>query len=129
MYSSVPDEELALGPAASSPPNHQRRQRSTAAVYKADDHVSILTRSHNSVLPKVIPYCFANIVLTYVVYFLREQKYIDVTFSTAGHSLMLPLISFLTVIRSSIAYNRFMVGYTNKGRVACAFDTIAISIV
>jgi hypothetical protein len=49
----------------------QKSQKIDSVRYK-HDHVSVLTRQYNSVLPKVVPFCLCNMALTYVLYYLRE---------------------------------------------------------
>ena len=73
----------------------------------SQDHMAILTQMHGSILPKVLPYCILNCVLTLVFYYLNEDFDINFSFSDKGHTFMSVMVSFLVVTRVSIAYSRF----------------------
>jgi len=68
----------------------------------------VLTQIYGSVWPRVLPYCIFNILITSIIYYLREYKSIDLTFSDRGHTFMSLMVSFLVVTRSNIAYSRYM---------------------
>lgn len=76
--------------------------------YQTENHIEVLTQIYGSVWPRVLPYCIFNILITSIIYYLREYKSIDLTFSDRGHTFMSLMVSFLVVTRSNIAYSRYM---------------------
>lgn len=78
-------------------------------AYTAGNHVQVLFQMYGSALPQVLPFCIFNVVWTIVIFILRKQGLLDLTFkSVTGHSFMGLLVSFLVVARSRISYDRFM---------------------
>lgn len=70
-----------------------------------------LFQMYGSVWPKVLWYCIANVILTYMVYYLVSQnKAYDtlLILSPTGHNFMAIIVSFLLVARAKIVYGRYM---------------------
>jgi len=82
-------------------------ERKSRVHYDTNNTFGVLSQMQGSVWPKVLPYCVANTALTFVVYYLKHEKGIDLTFSDKGHTFMSMMVSFLVVTRSNIAYARY----------------------
>lgn len=89
------------------------KRKIMATKYVSENHFKVLTQMVGSVWPDVLPYCIANTLLTFLIYYLKTYQGIDLTFSDKGHSFMSMLVSFLIVTRSNIAYNRLMESNTH----------------
>eukprot|EP00545_Synedropsis_sp_CCMP1620_P004916 CAMPEP_0119006202 /NCGR_PEP_ID=MMETSP1176-20130426/2162_1 /TAXON_ID=265551 /ORGANISM="Synedropsis recta cf, Strain CCMP1620" /LENGTH=467 /DNA_ID=CAMNT_0006958091 /DNA_START=20 /DNA_END=1420 /DNA_ORIENTATION=+ len=77
--------------------------------YDQSNHVVVLLRMYGSIWPKVLPYCIANVIWTFLIYYLSKNTALDLTLqSNAAHTFMSTLVSFLVVSRSNITYARFM---------------------
>jgi len=86
-----------------------RRRKVKRVAYSAQNHIQVLFQMYGSALPQVLPFVFANIVWTLLVYYLNKFGILDLEFkSGTGHSFMGLLVSFLVVNRASISYHRFM---------------------
>lgn len=110
-------------------------ERKTIAVnYDSSDHMAVITQLHGSILPKVIPCCILNCLLTFLVFamqqnannpdndsLLRFLPAVDLTFSDQGHTFMSVMVSFLVVTRITIAYNRFIEArnFLDKAMISC----------
>ena len=81
---------------------------SSDVSYDTKDHLNILFRLHGSVWNHVVIFCLVNVCITVTIYYLRDNRDIDLTFKDKGHSFMSVLVSFLVVSRSQIVYNRYM---------------------
>ena len=62
----------------------------------------------DSVIPRVIPYCIINGIMTYVIYELKQKGVRDVTSNPSGHKYLAVIMSFLLVTRVKIIYDRYM---------------------
>jgi hypothetical protein len=77
--------------------------------YTPHDHIQVMFRMYGSAFPSVFPFVVVNIAWSLLVFWLKNLDIIDLTFhSSAGHSFMGLLVSFLIVSRSQIAYQRYM---------------------
>ena len=77
--------------------------------YTPHDHIQVMLRMYGSAFPSVFPFVVVNVAWSLLVYWLKNLDIIDLTFhSSAGHSFMGLLVSFLIVSRSQIAYQRYM---------------------
>lgn len=97
------------------------RKRAIKRVYfDSSNHFSVLFQMYGSVWPRVLPYCFVNVLITYGVAYLKKTG-IDITIASNGHTFMSVLVSFLIVARTQITYARFMEarGYLQDTYRAC----------
>jgi predicted membrane chloride channel (bestrophin family) len=86
----------------------QQKQRRDV-VYDTENHFSVMFQIYGSVWPKVLPWCFAVVAVTYLFIWLRDEKQFDITIKdSTGHNFMSILVSFLVVTRVTITYSRFM---------------------
>eukprot|EP00568_Trieres_chinensis_P014225 CAMPEP_0183329318 /NCGR_PEP_ID=MMETSP0160_2-20130417/84734_1 /TAXON_ID=2839 ORGANISM="Odontella Sinensis, Strain Grunow 1884" /NCGR_SAMPLE_ID=MMETSP0160_2 /ASSEMBLY_ACC=CAM_ASM_000250 /LENGTH=451 /DNA_ID=CAMNT_0025497507 /DNA_START=30 /DNA_END=1385 /DNA_ORIENTATION=- len=76
-------------------------------TYDSDSHVSVMLQMHGSIWPNVLPYCLANVLLTYCILWSKREGF-DTTFPPDGHNFMAIMVSFLIVTRAQITYGRFM---------------------
>jgi len=91
------------------PRNKSSGYRVHRVSYTAQNHVQVLFRMYGSAFPQVLPFCAINVLWTFLVVFLKNRGWVDLTFhSSIGHSFMGLLVSFLVVSRSKISYDRFM---------------------
>lgn len=84
-----------------------RKRGIRRVTFDSSNHVSVLFQVYGSVWPHVLPYCLANVLITYGVAYLKKNG-IDVTIASNGHTFMSVLVSFLIVARTQITYARFM---------------------
>lgn len=61
-----------------------------------------------SVIPKVIPFCIVNGLLTALIYQLKTKHNFDITTNTSGHKYLAVVMSFLMVSRVKMIYDRYM---------------------
>eukprot|EP00563_Minutocellus_polymorphus_P013220 CAMPEP_0181066304 /NCGR_PEP_ID=MMETSP1070-20121207/25239_1 /TAXON_ID=265543 /ORGANISM="Minutocellus polymorphus, Strain NH13" /LENGTH=542 /DNA_ID=CAMNT_0023146829 /DNA_START=43 /DNA_END=1672 /DNA_ORIENTATION=- len=91
-------------------------ERKRGVNYDSNNTFGVLTQMRGSVWPKVLPYCVANSALTYVIYWLKHERGVDLTFPDKGHTFLAAILSFLVVTRSNIAYARYWEARTELSR-------------
>lgn len=102
---AVPEEETIKGQRNRKNANEYKRD----VEYDGENHLAVIFQMYGSVWPAVLPWCFATLLVTAGVWYLREAKIVDLTIaSNTGHGFMSILVSFLIVTRTTITYNRFM---------------------
>ena len=108
------DEEAPAASKTTTQPTKKRKKkrggyRVHRVSYTAQNHVQVLFRTYASAFPQVLPFVCANVIWTLIIYYLKVNDLLDLTFhSSVGHSFMGLLVSFLIVSRSKISYDRFM---------------------
>ena len=89
--------------------------------YDQSNHILVLLRMYGSVWPQVLPFCLANMFWTLAISLLTKYTPLDLTLhSTAAHTFMSTLVSFLVVSRSNITYQRFMQARSGLDEMYCA---------
>lgn len=83
------------------------RARIRELMLEPGNHWAILTSLHGSVLPRVLPYCILEVIITLSIFYAKKHG-TDLTFPAGGHHLLSLLVSFLVVTRVTITYGRFM---------------------
>lgn len=86
---------------------HTDARGSGRVSYDVEDHIGILFQMYGSVWSKVLPYCLWNVLVTFIIGYLRARGIIDLAFSDKGHTFMATMVAFLSVTRSKIAYQRW----------------------
>uniref|UniRef100_A0A6S8J0W6 Bestrophin homolog n=1 Tax=Amphora coffeiformis TaxID=265554 RepID=A0A6S8J0W6_9STRA len=76
--------------------------------WNESNHFAIMTQIKGSVIPRVIPYCIVNGIMTYVIYELKQKGVKDITSNPSGHKYLAVIMSFLLVTRVKIIYDRYM---------------------
>mmetsp|Transcript_16229 Transcript_16229/g.21237 ORF Transcript_16229/g.21237 Transcript_16229/m.21237 type:complete len:497 (-) Transcript_16229:57-1547(-) len=102
---AVPEHDTIKGQRNRQHANDYKRD----VEYDGENHMAVVFQLYGSVWPAVLPWCFATLLVTAAIWYLREHNIIDLTIaSSTGHSFMSILVSFLIVTRTTITYNRFM---------------------
>jgi len=94
-------------------------------TYKNQSHVAVITQSYGSVYNYVLPYCFANVILTLAVVVLRDKCSIDLSIDFTGHKLLSTLVSFYMIGITTTIINRYMEARTYLGAVYWASMDLA----
>jgi predicted membrane chloride channel (bestrophin family) len=63
---------------------------------------------YGSVWPRVLPFCFINVITTTMILALKCYKIADITSDPLGHKYMAMLMAFLVVTRVKILYDNTM---------------------
>lgn len=77
-------------------------------MWDDSSHWTVLTQLYGSVWPRVFPYCVANVVMTYTIWYLKNNNIVDLTSAPSGHKYMATMMSFLVVTRVKIMYDHYM---------------------
>lgn len=83
------------------------RERIRELMLEPGNHIAILTSLHGSILPRVLPYCILEVIITLSILYAKKHG-TDLTYPAGGHHLLSLLVSFLVVTRVTITYGRFM---------------------
>ena len=73
-----------------------------------NNHFAVITTVYGSVIPKALPFCLVNGLLTALIYELKQRKVVDLTTSPSGHKYLVIIMSFLMVSRVKMIYDRYM---------------------
>jgi len=77
-------------------------------TYNSSHFFPVLFQSYGTVWPKVLPYCLANLFLTWLIVCLRNSFKLDLVLPDQGPHLMTWILSLLMVSRANAQYNAFM---------------------
>lgn len=88
---------------------------SRTVSYNNRNNLAVITQRWGSVTRKVMPFCFANVVLTVVLVWLLERG-VDLTISEFGHEFMSVLVAFLTINKLSFTLGLYyeLQGYLSR---------------
>lgn len=82
-----------------------------------NDHWKVVTQLYGSVWPRVLIFCVSNACITWVVFQLKHQNIVDVTFESSSHKYMGFLMSFLVVTRAKLLFDQYMASSRYLGQV------------
>ena len=85
--------------------------------YRTEDHVSVLLQMYGSAWPSVLPFCFANTALAFVVGYCDANHLFHLSISQKGHTFLSIMVSFLIITRVHIANQRYMEGRQLLSRI------------
>lgn len=85
--------------------------------YESRNHLSVMTQLHGSVWPKVLPYCLANVVLTFLIHYFFYPHYMAepgvLHITGSGHAISTFIVSFFVVTRCTMALGSYNVSLGN----------------